>query len=149
MGEEGKVGVVGRHQDEGRAGRVRRYGRFSAAVGRLWEVRSELVRRYLLTRGLFPSGADGRVWGCEAWYVPGEWALVDGKAVRSVTESVTESVTVTGVTEKSESVTEVSVTRSADEDGDRRLTASEKQKRYRDRLRAARAVLARIREKER
>ena len=139
-GKEGKLGVVGPHQDEGREGRVRGYMRSSAALeaeGRLWEARSELVRRYLLTPGTFPSGPDGRAWGCEAWYVPGEWALVDGVAVRRVTGSVT----VTGVTGKSENVTEVSVTRSS-EGGDRRLTPSEKQRRYRDRLRAARAALA-------
>ena len=139
-GKEGKLGVVEPHQDEDRAGGVRRYRRSSAARGveeRLWADRARLVGLYLGNSKVFPNGPDGRAWGCEAWYVPGEWALVDGVAVRRVTGSVT----VTGVTGKSENVTEVSVTRSS-EGGDRRLTPSEKQRRYRDRLRAARAALA-------
>jgi hypothetical protein len=129
------------HQHETWAAGRRRYDR---AMGRgieerIWADRALLMTRYLNNPGVFPSGPDGRAWGIEAWYVPGEWRLVGGKAVRVVAEGVTSR----GVTGKKASVTEAVVTAVGEhvEGGAGALSDAERARRYRERLKAARAVL--------
>ena len=83
----------------GRAERVRRYNETMAepAGKQLWADRAKLVLAYLNNPASFPSGPDGRNWGGEAWYVPGEWRIEgeneNRRAVRTVLAIVPEPVT--------------------------------------------------------
>jgi len=145
--------VVRPRQHETRAVNIRRYERVMGPLreAELWLDRARAVTIYLTNPVVFPNGPDGRAWGGEAWYVPEEWRLEGGVAVRSVTVTKNPSVTENSVTENpDDSVTEnlkgvakelMKGRGRPREEGS--LSDAEKQKRYRDRLKAAREVLAR------
>ena len=103
MEKDEKLQGVTSRQHETRAASKRRYEREMGAEceERLWQDRARIVASYLKNPSMWPSGIDGKAWGCEVWYIPAEWRLEGDVAIRVVTARalVTEIVTESLVTE--------------------------------------------------
>ncbi len=121
-----------------RAKRVKRYERMMKPVvdAQVLEARKQLVRKYRASPEVFPNGPDGRAWGCEAWYNPEEWT--DEGEFIAVTK--VEPVTKVDVTKVAEELVDAHMGRPPK--GERVMSGAERNKAYRERLAAAREVLA-------
>jgi hypothetical protein len=88
MEKDEKLQGVTSRQHETRAASKRRYEREMGpdCEERLWKDRARIVASYLKNPSMWPSGIDGKAWGCEVWYVPAEWRLEGDVAIRVVTE---------------------------------------------------------------
>ena len=127
-----------------RAANVRRYERVMAPYERekMLLIRGELVRKYRANPQVWPDGIDGLPGsGNEQWYRghEAEW-LDDGTyvGVTPVTESPPSSVTESPLPKVAADIVASHMGRPKSDDA---LSSAEKQRRYRERLAAARAVL--------